>query len=178
MGTENGEFKDFGADMFREISEAKRVDIIRGGKAMSINLPGDLNLLSMLKNQPPFVRPLLNCVADTVMPGTPAAKIGMQKGDRIVALNGKPIDSYNTFTDEIGKLTDVLATVSTSADSMKVRRATVVLEPTDTSCDTASVVLTADVKRGFATTSYAMIYKPCTKEYGFFESFPAGAKYG
>ena len=178
VGTENGEFKDFGADMFREISEAKRVDIIRGGKAMSINLPGELNLLSMIKNQPPFVRPLLNCVADTVMPGTPAAKMGMKKGDRIVALNGKAIDSYNTFTDEIGKLNDVLATVSTSADSMKVRKAIVVLEHADKSRDTAKVVLTADLKLGFATNSYAMIYKPYTKEYGFFESFPAGAKYG
>ena len=31
IGTENGEFKDFSADLFREISIAKRVDIIRDG---------------------------------------------------------------------------------------------------------------------------------------------------
>ena len=173
VGTEKGEFKDFSADLFREISEAKRVDIIRAGKPMSITLSGELNLLSMIKNQPPFVRPLLPCVADTVMGGTPAAKIGMRKGDRIIALNGKPVDSYNTFTDEIAKLGDVLATVNTAADSMKVRKATVVLEHQDKSRDTANVVLTADLKLGFATNSYAMIYKPYTKEYGFFESFPA-----
>lgn len=43
VGTENGTFKDFSADLYREISEARRVDIIRDGKQMSISLPGDLN---------------------------------------------------------------------------------------------------------------------------------------
>jgi len=48
IGTEKGAFKDFSADLYRDISEAKRVDIIRQGKKMSIKLPGDLNLLGML----------------------------------------------------------------------------------------------------------------------------------
>ena len=47
-----------------------------------------------------------------------------------------------------------------------------------TSQDTADVVLTADLKLGFVVKSMAGMYKPVTKEYGFFESFPAGIKYG
>ena len=39
VGTDNGTFKDFNADLFRDLSKAKRVDIIRNGKPMSINLP-------------------------------------------------------------------------------------------------------------------------------------------
>ena len=46
LGTEKGQFKDFSADMFRAISKAKRVDIIRNGKPMSLHLSGDINLLS------------------------------------------------------------------------------------------------------------------------------------
>ena len=175
VGTENGEFKDFGADLFRAVSEAQRVDIIRGGKPMSITLPGELNLLSMIKNQPPFMRPLLPCVADSVMKGSAADRMGMKKGDRIVALNGKPIDSYNTFTDEIARLGDVLATVEKASDSMKVRKANIVIERPDKSRDTSSVVLSADLKLGFITV---MNYKPVTREYGLIESFPAGIKYG
>lgn len=178
VGTEKGEFKDFNADLFREISEATRVDIIRAGKPMSIRLSGNLNLLDMLKTQPPFVRPLLPCVADTVLPGTAAAKAGMQKGDRIVSLNGKPIDSYNTFTDEVARLGDVLATAQTPADSMKTRKATIVIAKADSKMDTAQVILSEDLKLGFATNSIMNIYKPVNIEYGFLESFPAGIKYG
>ena len=50
VGTENGEFKDFSADMYRALSEATRADIIRDGKAMSIKLPGDINLLTQYRN--------------------------------------------------------------------------------------------------------------------------------
>ena len=92
VGTEKGEFKEFSADLYRDLSEATRADIIRNGKAMSLQLPGDLNLLGMLKAEPSFVRPLIPAEIDSVMADTPAASIGLQKGDKIIALNGKPID--------------------------------------------------------------------------------------
>ena len=95
-------FKDFSADLYRQLSEATRVDLLRDGKPMSLTLPGDLNLLDMLKADPSFVRPLIPAVIDSVMPGTPAATVGLQKGDRIVAINGTAVDSYNEFTDQMG----------------------------------------------------------------------------
>ena len=82
VGTEKGAFKDFSADLYRDISEAKRVDLIRDGKQLSLTLPGDLNLLNMLKAEPSFVRPLLPALIDSILPDTPAAEIGLQKGDR------------------------------------------------------------------------------------------------
>lgn len=177
IGTDKGEFKDFSADMLRDISEAHRVDLVRGGKQMSLNLPGDLNLLDMLKTVPPFVRPLTPAVLDSVLPGTPAAAAGMQKGDKIIAFNGKPVDSYNTFLDEMGTLGDVLAVASTPADSMAARNVTIITQRKGVN-DTANVVLTADLKLGIMTKSYVALYKPVTREYGFFESIPAGVKYG
>ena len=73
VGTDKGEFKDFSADLYRDLSEAAYAEIIRDGKTMRINLPGEINLLGMLKNDPPFVRPLLPCVVDSVLPEMPAA---------------------------------------------------------------------------------------------------------
>ena len=178
VGTEKGAFKDFSADLYRDLSEATRVDIVRDGKEMSLTLPGDLNLLGMLKAEPSFVRPLLPAVIDSVLPETPAAEIGLQSGDKILAFNGTPIDSYNEFTDQIGVLSDVLAVAKTPADSMKVRQATLVVERAGGQVDTASIVLTADLKIGFIAKALADIYKPYTREYGFFESIPAGIKYG
>lgn len=179
IGTENGTFKEFGADMYRDISEAKRVDLIRQGKQMSLTLPGEINMLNMIQNTPPFVRPLLPAVVDSVIQGTEAARIGLQHGDKIVGFNGKPIDSYNTFTDEIGKLSDVLTVAESSADSMKVRKATIVFARGE-QLDTTDIVLSPELTLGFFTKNIAGLYadKITKKEFGFLESIPAGINYG
>lgn len=177
VGTEKGEFKDFSADMYRDLSEATRADIIRDGKAMSISLPGDINLLGMLKAEPSFVRPLIPAVVDSVMADSPAAKIGLQKGDKIVGINGKPIDSYNELTDQLGVLEDMMTDAKSQADSLKIRTTTIVYARGEV-LDTAAITLTPELKLGFFVQTLAGLYEPVTKEYGFFESFPAGIAYG
>ena len=195
VGTEKGEFKEFSADLYRDLSEATRADIIRNGKAMSLQLPGDLNLLGMLKAEPSFVRPLIPAEIDSVMADTPAASIGLQKGDRIMAFNNKPVDSYNEFTDQLGILEDMMTGAKTQGDSLKIRTATLVVSRNEAlgrrtlatngtqeggtrKEDTLSVVLTPELRLGFFVKSITGLYEPITKEYGFFESFPAGIKYG
>jgi len=182
IGTENGAFKDFSADLYRDLSEAKRVDLIRDGKQMSLTLPGDLNLLGMLKAVPSFVRPLIPAEIDSVMADSPASKIGLQKGDKIVAFNGKSVDSYNEFTDQIGILEDMMTAANTQADSLKLRTATLVVSRKEEGGmrkeDTLSVVLTPELRVGFFVKTIAGIYEPYTREYGFLESIPAGIKYG
>ncbi|MDO5526383.1 MAG: RIP metalloprotease RseP [Prevotella sp.] len=177
IGSDKGEFKDFGVDLFRDVSTATRVDIVRGGKPMSISLPGDLNLLNMLKNDPSFMRPLIPAVISDVQKGGAAEKAGMKKGDKIIALNGKPIDSWNELSYQLRCLGDVLADSKTSADSMKVRKATVVFA-NNQKTDTAAVVLSPDLMLGIVVQQSAALYKVTTVNYGFFESFPAGVRYG
>ncbi len=186
LGTDEKDFKEFSANLYRDISEAHRVDVLRDGRKVSIALPGDLNLLNMIKSDPSFVRPLLPALVDSVLPATPAAKIKLVKGDRIVALNGAPVDSYNEFVDLLKHRSDLLAVATTHADSLKARTVTIVYEHAAASSadtltaqrDTADVVLTPDLKLGFVVKTLAGIYEPVTREYGFFESFPAGIKYG
>lgn len=188
VGTEKGEFKDFNVDLFRNISVAKRVDIIRNGKPMSIQLPGDINLLGMLKTQPVFATPYIPAEADSILPNTPAAKMGMKKGDKILAINGHDVNSWTDFTNEISRVSDVLATSpKTHTDSIKVRTVNVVILHAGTAKDSTSlaalkdttqVELTADLKFGSIPITIGKMYKPVTIEYGFFKSFPAGIKYG
>ena len=177
VGTDTKAFKDFSADLYRDISEAKRVDILRDGKPMSISLPGDLNLLNMIKADPAFVRPLLPARIDSVMAGSPAEKAGLKAGDHILALNGAPVDSYNEFIDLLGRREDLLLTAKTPADSLKARTVTIVFG-SDAKADTATVVLTPELKLGFFAPNLTAIYEPVTVEYGFLESIPAGIKYG
>ena len=47
--------------------------------------------------------PALKAVVGDVAEGYPAKKAGLQKGDRIVAINGQPVDSWNTMKDIISQ---------------------------------------------------------------------------
>ena len=179
VGTDQGAFRDFNADVYRDLSTAKRVDIIRNDKPMSINLPGDLNLLGMLKSTPRFVTPFVLADVDSVMPSGAAAKAGIRKGDRLVGINGKPIDSWNAYQEEVGVLSDELMAAKTHADSLKIRTASIAfMNPATFKVDTAQVVLDSSLMLGVGMTNLYSYYTPTKKEYGFFESFPAGTKYG
>lgn len=175
VGTEKGEFKEFGVDMFRDLSKATRADIIRAGKPMTITMPGDLNLLDMLRNKPMFAEIFVSSEIDSIIPGGALAAAGVKKGDRIVAFNGKPVDSYNEVKNELGRISDVLATVTTPADSLRARTSIIVTARGDVR-DTATVVLSSDLKLGYVPKYND--YTPVTRNYGFFESFPAGVSYG
>ncbi|MBR5061006.1 MAG: RIP metalloprotease RseP [Prevotella sp.] len=179
IGTEKGAFKGFSADLFREISKATRVDIIRDGKPMSIALPGDINLLGMLKATPNFVRPFVPAEIDTIIKGSPAESIKLKKGDRILAVNDSTVDSWNEFTDVVGRLADQMTIARSAEDSLQLRTASIVVMRKDTGTpDTLSVVLNPDLTLGVGMSSIYSYYEPTKVSYGFFESFPAGIKYG
>ena len=179
VGTDKGEFKDFSADMFRDLSEAKYADIIRDGKQQRITLPGEITLLGMLKTDPPFCRPLIPCEVDSVAKGFPAEQVGLAKNDRIIGINGKTVGSFNEFTEHIGRLSDMMAVAKSPADSMKARKAVLVVEKAGTKAlDTLNVTLTPQLTVGFFFRPLQMLYEPKTVEYGFFESIPAGISYG
>ena len=85
-----------------------------------------------------------------------------------------------------------MTSAKSQADSLKIRTATIVIEraglvkssadeltaEASAVADTATITLTPDLKVGFFVKTLAGIYEPYTREYGFFESIPAGIKYG
>ena len=179
VGTEKGEFKTFDADMYRDLSVARKVNIIRNGKPMSISMPGNLDLLNMIKSTPRFAMYLSPNTIDSVIPHSPAMKVGLRKGDKIVAFNGKTVDSYNDFTNEIDRITDVLASASTHTDSLKALTTTIAfVHQGDSVPVKTAITLASDVRIGAVFSNILATYRQTHVEYSFFESFPAGAAYG
>ena len=179
VGTEKGEFKTFDVDMYRDLSVARKVNIIRNGKPMSISMPGNLDLLNMIKSTPRFAMYLSPNTIDSVIPHSPAMKVGLRKGDKIVAFNGKTVDSYNDFTNEIDRINDVLASANTHTDSLKALTTTIAfVHQGDSVPVKTAITLASDVRIGAVFSNILATYHQTHVEYSFFESFPAGAAYG
>ncbi len=194
VGTNLGEFKDAKADMYRGLANATEVYVIRDGKQLTINTPGDLDLMSMLKNVPMFVQPYVPAVVDSVSPKSAAERMGLQKSDRILSLNGKQIDSFSAFTYEAGRSTDMFTCAQTHADTVKALAAVLTVErQVEGKTDTLTLKGQFDAVSagGFSPLSKGEPmrlvlgympqqpqYKVTHIDYGFFESFPAGVKYG
>lgn len=180
LRTNENTLTKFDVDMYRDIANAQTVTVMRQGKEIQLTMPEDMSLLTMLKEQPVFVKPFIPADIDSVMPNSPAAKAGMMKGDKLLAIGGKSIDSWNEFDDQMAVMGDMLSVAKTKKDSMKVRTTTVVFchKASPEKRDTVKMVLNPDLTLGIGRTYLATYYKPETVEYGFFESFPAGIKYG
>ena len=179
LRTDAVELERMDGDMFRAISEAHSVTVLRDGKEVTFSLPGDLSLLEMLKDQPRFAEVLMPSRIDSVTAGGVAEKAGIRAGDELIGYNGKAFSTWNEYAVVRGSIADVLAQ-GNAADSMKMRQAALVVRRAETGMtDTLNVMLGKDYKLGIAwNIPTATRYKSVTRTYGFFESFPAGAVHG
>ncbi len=190
-------FTLYDANIFRDISEAKTVTVLREGKEVALSLPGDLNLIEMLQSQPRFMDILAPAVIDSVQGGGPAELVGIKAGDRLLAFNGDSLSTWNEFNQKMGQIRDVLlaqqptkqgllsscsGTATTNVapvDSAALRRVTaVVLHAGATTPDTLTFDLDKDFRMGIFMHNPVADYPVTTQTYGFLESFPAGVAHG
>ena len=150
-----------GVDIFRNICNADEVTVRRSGKELGIAIPDTLGLLNM-NNTGIFLSERLLPVVDSVIPGKAAAKAGIAKGDRIVAIDGEAILSWNDIRTKMAELKEN----GKSRFDILVQRNNL-------------VTLTAEVDTAFTLDAYAKAngYPVEHIDYGFVESFPAGVGY-
>ncbi len=157
----------------QDLSNAKTATVLRDGKEKVITLPEKMSLLDMLQENPMYATILLPMEVDSILPGSPAEKANLKKGDKITAVNGKKVANFNELTYEFSLLQESLTDKSTALDSLKKRTISLVVNDKDT----ISTVLSSDFTIGFAN-KIPYEDKITVKKYGFFESFPAGVKLG
>ncbi|MEO6882729.1 MAG: RIP metalloprotease RseP [Bacteroidia bacterium] len=83
------------------LNKAKTVQVDRNGTTLNIPIPESLISNLIKKGKGVLFEPRYPCVVDTVVPNMPGIKAGLQKGDKIMA-----IDSFPTpfFQDIVKKL--------------------------------------------------------------------------
>ena len=180
LGTDTKTFTKFSADVYRDLSEAHSATVLRGGKEQTIALPGNLNMLEMIKSEPRFIEVLLPSVVDSIVPQSAAAKAGIQAGDQIIGFNGKSFTTVNDFNLQRATMDDVLK-AGTHADSTRLLTATVVVRRSgSTATDTLTLHLDHTYTMGVAWANPFTdgTYRTETVHYGLLQSIPAGIAHG
>lgn len=159
----------FGMDMIRDILNARVVTVNRNGVGTDIYMP-EISLIDVAKDNPPFVAQLIPAVVDSVISGMPFSKLGIQKGDTLLAINNTKLNSWNSFLE---KMTDFKR--EGEVENASAARFNLVYSR-------AGVRDTVNVKTDslFLVGATPMIpnYESKNVTYGFLSSFPAGITLG
>ncbi|MBO7068914.1 MAG: RIP metalloprotease RseP [Bacteroidaceae bacterium] len=180
VAVDGKEIAEYSTEVFRTLSNASVVTVLREGKEMELQMPSEgLNLLEMLQSVPPFLVPIAPAVIDSVLPGSAAQKAGFQKGTRLLTVNGKEIYSWSDFDYEITlRRRDVLAAPGcTHADSLAQRRMLVVYQLTDEALPD-TVQLNLDEQYMMGVIRQVPDYKQEHTSYTLLSCIPAGLEEG
>lgn len=179
LATDTKTFTRFDGNVYRDLSEAHSAKVLRNGQEVNIAMPGNLNMLEMIKQQPRFVDVLVPSKVDSVVPKSAADVAGIKAGDMIIGMNGKSFETVNDFSIVRGSMDDVLAQAS-PADSARLRNATIVVKrAASNQVDTLKLALDSKYMLGVAWYNPMQHdYKSVTRHFGLFESIPAGVTHG
>ncbi|MGM0377018.1 MAG: RIP metalloprotease RseP [Bacteroidota bacterium] len=145
------------------LENPKKLTVQRGDSIFDLSLPDELGKRLMSENVQGFARYRVPFVVDSVLPGMPAEKAGLQKGDSLVGVGGKDTPFFHSFVDELLTHTGDTTTVSLYRDGEKM---------------SLSVAVNKSGKIGIGNRDPGRYLDIKRHKYGFFEAFPAGIKKG
>ena len=155
------------ADDLQTMLSAREVKVLRNHKdTVTINLPKDFIFQANedAQNGQSFMAYRLPVVVSQTQPGMGGEKIGLQDGDRMMAINGVPTPSYSEFTAELEK--------------NKGKNVTLNYQRGGKTITVADVPIDGNGKLGILLTDPTKIYKTTVIHYNILQSIPRGIEMG
>lgn len=75
----------------------------QNGESNTISLPENIAMDLFKKGEREPFSPMRQAVIDTILPEYPAAKSGLKVGDKVVAVNGEPINSFRRISEIVAE---------------------------------------------------------------------------
>lgn len=170
LSADGVDFERLDVNLLRSIVAAKEIKVLRQGEEKMLYMP-ELSLLEITKDREDlFLAPLLPAVVDTVIAESAGLKAGLLKGDRIVAMNGDSVSSWNNFLLKMERMRKKVTAENTEIAPLAlcIERAGVL--------DTLSLAMDSTYMVGCAPKS--LTYDRVNKTYSFLNSIPAGVSLG
>ena len=155
------------ADELQTMLTAHQVTVLRNHKdTVTINLPKDFIFQANedAKNGEIFMAYRLPVVVSQTQPGMGGEKVGLQDGDRMMAINGVPTPSFTEFTAELEK--------------NKGKNITLDFQRGGKTLTVADVPIDGNGKLGILLTDPTKIYKTTVIHYNILQSIPRGIEMG
>ena len=155
------------ADDLQTMLSAREVKVLRNHKdTVTINLPKDFIFQANedAQNGQTFMAYRLPVVVSQTQPGMGGEKVGLQDGDRMMAINGVPTPSYSEFTAELEK--------------NKGKNVTLNYQRGGKTITVADVPIDGNGKLGILLTDPTKIYKTTVIHYNILQSIPRGIEMG
>ncbi|WP_456465798.1 RIP metalloprotease RseP [Persephonella sp.] len=145
-------WKQFTVQITMKAGMSVDVEVERGKtkKLLKLNIPQDVT------KHPIGISPLIPPKLGDILPGSPAEKAGLKKGDVIVAINGKPVKSWFEVVSYLSKVREKKPV------SLMVKRGQTIF--------TINVLPEYDKDLRRYVIGISPVYDTQIKRYGFFES--------
>ena len=146
------------------LDHAKTIQVRRDGRIVDVEV-SDSDLALLLKTKEPILpRTPFDIHVQKVIPESPAEQAGLQKGDILVSVNGEKFEYYDQFADYLGNHKGETIDLKIIRDDEEMIK---------------NVGVTEEGKLGFYPAyNNAGMFQFETRNYGFFESIPAGIERG
>ncbi len=143
------------------VNEPQTIQVKRDGKTLDINVPEGMT--SKLLKVERAIEPRIPCEVALLVEDGGLVKVGAEVGDRIVGVNGHPVNFYDEFKEQTNAATNTNFDIS-------------LLRGTDTL--NVSVLTNEEGMFGFANAYYLDFYETVVVKYSFLQSIPAGINRG
>ncbi len=141
------------------IFEPQTMKVERDGKIIEIDIDESI-LPRILKSEARLVLPRFPFEIDVLYEGLPAEKAGIQLGDKVIALDGEPIQFYDEFQSFLAKQPDL-------AFSMTVKRESEIIDFPITSNESGLIGIRANFDDFY-------FFESVEHKYNIIEAIPAG----
>ncbi|NPA46489.1 MAG: RIP metalloprotease RseP [Chlorobi bacterium] len=146
---------------------ASQATVVRGSDTLDINIPKDLpKRLIENKQKTGLINLRYPFVVGKVMPDSPNKEAGLQKGDRIVAVDGKPVKYMDQVMDYLHNHKGNDITITINRNGQNIDKKVHVNDQGKLGVQLASLPLDELEKEGFLRIEY--------NRYGFFDGIGKG----
>jgi regulator of sigma E protease len=145
------------------IDEARELTILRKGEQLKLTLSPAVHDSILASGEKVLFSPRVPFVVDTVMAGGPAAAAGMQKGDRILAVDNASAQYYTDLREALGERKGKEVSVKVQRDSARIE---------------LRMTVSDDGTVGIGNQPPLAFFKFEHESYDFLSAIPAGIGFG